>query len=301
MKLTSTLLCCLFTATTAIAQSTTGIFYQSAQWSPDSKTICFAAVIKDSGKYEKDKWEIYSVNVNGKNLQNITQNKFGDLWPSFSRDGRKIVFQSDRNGNPDIFVMNADGTNLQQITSDTTRESYPCFSPDGKKVLFTSNRDGNEELYDVNYDGTDIRRLTNSPGNELSPSYSPDGKMITYFYEKGDHHDQVYVAQADATGAMNVSNDSLNNIYPGWANNNEIIYCAATAADGKAIVVADLKKPNIKKKLTDDIFYASISPDGSKLVGIGGAWKDAVIYVCNADGSNKRILVTKEDMIKTEH
>lgn len=301
MKLTNALLCCLFTATTAIAQSTTGIFYQSAVWSPDGKTICFAAIIKDSGKYDKDKWEIYTVDASGEKLQNITQNKSEDLWPSFSPDGRKIVFQSDRNGNPDIFIMNADGTNVQQITSDSTRESYPGFSPDGKKVLFTSKRDGNEELFEVNYHGTEIRRLTNSPGNELSPSYSPDGKMITYFYEKGDHHDQVYVAKADGSGAMNVSNDSLNNIYPAWANNNEIIYCAATAADGKAIVLIDLKKMSTKKKLTDDIFYASVSPDGSKLVAIGGAWKDAVIYVCNADGSDKRILITKEDMLKTEH
>jgi Tol biopolymer transport system component len=56
----------------------------------------------------------------------------------------RIAFQSERNGNTDIYVMNVDGSEEVRLTSDTSREVYPDWSPDGSKITFVSDRDGDK-------------------------------------------------------------------------------------------------------------------------------------------------------------
>jgi TolB protein len=204
-------------------------------------------------------------------------------------------FQSNRSGNADIYTMNIDGSDVQQLTKDSSNESYPTWQTGGKKIIYTSNRDGNEELYQMNADGTQQQRLTHTLGSELDPSYSPDGKKVVYFYEKGDHHDQVYVANADGTNAINICNDTLNNIYPSWVG-DKIIYASANVNDNESIFLSDTK--GNRKEIVHHSFYARISPNGKKLAFITGDWNDGSIYISNTDGSDKKLLVKKEDIIK---
>ena len=63
-----------------------------------------------------------------------------------SPDGRRIAFQSDRNGTLDIYVMNADGSNIERLTYSGTDNYAPAWSPDGRMIAFASVRDG--KLYD---------------------------------------------------------------------------------------------------------------------------------------------------------
>ncbi|MFI5135612.1 MAG: TolB family protein, partial [Chitinophagales bacterium] len=108
------LLFCLSSATVPSQNKT--VFCQSIGWSPDSKQICFAAILVDSGKIVKDHWQIYLVNVDGTNLRKLTSGNYNNEWPSFSPDGKKIAFESTRDGNPEIYVMNADGSGQTRIT-----------------------------------------------------------------------------------------------------------------------------------------------------------------------------------------
>ena len=54
----------------------------------------------------------------------------------------KIAFQSQRDGNREIYVMNPDGTNQTRVTNDSADDQAPKISPDGSKIVFTSDRDG---------------------------------------------------------------------------------------------------------------------------------------------------------------
>jgi len=74
--------------------------------------------------------DIYVVNADGTDLRNLTLSKAGHDVPSWSPDGSKIAFASDRYGNWEIYIMNADGSNLVRIT-DTPEEDErdPVWSP----------------------------------------------------------------------------------------------------------------------------------------------------------------------------
>ena len=92
----------------------------------------------------------------------------------------QIAFESDRDGNWEIYVMNADGTNQTRLTSPPAENGGHAWSPDGSKIAFTSKRDGNDEIYVMNADGTSQMRLTNNPAEDLGPSWSPDGSKIGF-------------------------------------------------------------------------------------------------------------------------
>src|SRR5687767_3392148 len=61
-----------------------------------------------------------------------------------------IAFQSNRDGNNEIYVMNGDGSGLTNLTDNPADDFGPVWSPDGKKIIFSSNRDGNYDIYVMN-------------------------------------------------------------------------------------------------------------------------------------------------------
>jgi len=151
-------------------------------YSSDGKKVVFQmqkTIAKTETQTEND-WEIYTINVTGKNLNRLTENNFTDASPKFSPDGEKIVFMSNRDGNYEIYTMNTDGSEQTRLTNNNAIDLMPSFSPDGGKIIFVSDRDGNEEIYLMNIDGTQQRRLTNSDGKDVTPTFSPDGQKIVF-------------------------------------------------------------------------------------------------------------------------
>ena len=93
----------------------------------------------------------------------------------------KIVFDSYRNGDQEIYVMNPDGSNQQRLTNRKGNDRHPAWSPDRKRIAFASDRDGNMALFAMDPDGSNVTRLPKSAGKRdgaWSPEWSPDGKRI---------------------------------------------------------------------------------------------------------------------------
>jgi TolB protein len=234
----------------------------------------------------------------GSDLKRLTQNKFNDTWPCFSADHKMIYFQSDRDGNREIYSMNSDGSSVARITNDPGNDGAPACSPDGKKILFTSTRAGNSELYLMNTDGTDTMRLTHTEHSEFNPQWAPNGGMIVYYYEKGDHKDQVYVCNADGTGAFKISDDSLNNIYPGFSPDGSEVIFQSDINEKTKVNVVDLLDQSKKEVISSGGFYNRFSPDGKYLAYISGKWPESEIYISKVDGSDKKKINLKEKILK---
>jgi TolB protein len=84
----------------------------------------------------------------------LTTSEAEDMFPSWSPDGEKIAFQSNRTGNEDIYVLSLNDKGLSRITNDPAKDGRPTWSPDGNKIAFSSDRSGNLDLWVV-----DLRKL----------------------------------------------------------------------------------------------------------------------------------------------
>ena len=117
-------------------------------------------------------FEIYVMDVDGSNQRRLTDNSAWDLAPTWSPDGSRIAFESNRDGNDEIYVMDADGSNQRRLTDNPAWDSFASWSPDGSRIAFSSKRDGNIEIYVMDADGSNQRRLTDNPAWDWLPSWS---------------------------------------------------------------------------------------------------------------------------------
>lgn len=85
----------------------------------------------------------------------------------------KIVFESNRDGNSEIYTMQADGSAQTWRTTNSISDSTPAYSPDGKQIVFTSQRDGNGEIYRMQVNGSLQTLLFNNPAHDSDPNWQP--------------------------------------------------------------------------------------------------------------------------------
>ena len=138
-------------------------------------------------------YDIWTIGADGSGNTPIITNAADDQGGSWSPDGTKIVFRSDRTGAGDIYVADADGGNQVPLTTDPATESHPSFSPDGTKIVFT-RKDPDDEIFVMNADGSDARPLTVNTVADAGPEWSPDGTRIAYFSSN-----TIFVMNADGS------------------------------------------------------------------------------------------------------
>jgi Tol biopolymer transport system component len=147
-------------------------------YSPDGTQIAFRGDL-DLAEPSGDE-EIYVMNADGTDVRQLTSNADFDSAPSWSPDGKRILFERAPAGTftpgteaqeKDIYVMRADGTHVRRLTDSPGLDEGPEFSPDGTKIAFSSARDGQQEIYVMDADGSNPRRLTDNPARDESPDW----------------------------------------------------------------------------------------------------------------------------------
>ena len=147
------------------------------------------------------------MDADGGNLQNLTNQPLDDRDPSWSPDGKQIVFSTRRVGHVvtkfsitnEIYVMDADGGNEQRLTENPRYDWDPVWSPNGKRIAFMSDKKGdlqNFGIYVMDADGGNEQRLTDHQTWDSSPSWSPDSRRIAFVSDR-DGNLEIYVMHAD--------------------------------------------------------------------------------------------------------
>ena len=157
--------------------------------------------------------EIYVMSADGTNQINLTRHPKADRHPTWSPDGTKIAFTSDRDGDREIYVMKASGGRPIQLTENLVPwDRAAAWSPDGKRIAFTSGRDGDFDIYVMDADGSDPIQLThNLLAMDDHAAWSPDGERIAFTSNREGEFD-IYVMDADGSNPVNLTKIRLEGI-----------------------------------------------------------------------------------------
>ncbi len=208
----------------------------------------------------------------------------------------RIVFESSRDGKPQIYVMDADGSNQTRLTNNSAWEEKPVWSPDGSKIAFQSSRDGNIEIYVMDADGSNQVNVTNHVSQDSDPAWSPDGTKIVFGSFRGVDYG-LYVMDADGTNQVMVADitdeeDSIEEICPAWSPDGSKIAFTANSIihDYATLYVMDADGSNqtvLPSTLADLGTCLEWSPDGMRFAfeASDGDYRD--VFVMDVDGSNE--------------
>jgi len=210
-----------------------------------------------------------------------------------SPDGRWLVFDSDRSGNPELYVMPVAGGEARQITDHPAGDFSGDWSPDGRRIVFHSLRDGNRDIYTVDADGTGLRQWTSTPSEEIDPDWAPDGERILYEVI-GEKHGFDILQLAD--GARPEFFESPVGDFAHWSPDGSSI--AYHAADGiRQRDVASGAEVLVASNAADgsEAFYAAWSPDGAQIYYLARSPAGWTVRVVPSGGGSSRVLVTFDD------
>ena len=195
-------------------------------------------------RWALDNYDIYSIHVNGRDLQRLTAKAGYDAEATISPNGKTIVFTSVRDGDLDIYTMKIDGTHIQRLTNTIGYDGGAFFSPDNRRIVYRANHPKTEEdlqtyqdllkknlvepsnleIFIMNADGSNQQQITHNGASNFAPYFHPDDRRIIFSSsfssktanaeKKGRPSFHLYVVNEDGTGLEQITVQGHFNSFP---------------------------------------------------------------------------------------
>jgi TolB protein len=221
--------------------------------------------------------------------------------PSFSPDGKRMVYITVIDGREQLFVMNADGSGSMQITRDDADHEDPAWSPDGKTIASVYIKGKAEVIYLMNVEGSDMRQLTPDNVRTIHPNWSPDGSKLAYCTDDDlappRKNDADILVIDIATRKINTLITGGVNTYPAWSpDGKHIAFRRMLGEMNSEVFVANADGTGAKNVTNHPAFdgWPSWSPDGTRIAFASNRNSSYQIFIMNADGSNVKLLSNTE-------
>jgi TolB protein len=187
----------------------------SPEISPDGKSIVFHMTTANSNRDL-----IMVMERNGTNPNNIPGITGWD--PTWSPDGKYILFASDMDGTIQLYTIRKNGNELRKISNLPAIRGRSDWSIDGLNIVTYSGERWKREVYIMNADGSNARVLSPIGGNSQGPSISPDGQWVAftaYFDHPGDDHGcEIYILRIDGTDLRRLTDNDYCDYQPRWGS-----------------------------------------------------------------------------------
>lgn len=214
-------------------------------------------------------FQIFEASDTGKILRQLTTGPGYNAEATLSRDGRRVVFTSSRDGDLDIYTMRADGSGVKRLTKELGYDGGPFFSPDGRWIAYRGHHPTapNEvarykellaqelvepmemDLYVMRADGSENRQITRLGGASFAPFFFPDGKRIIFasnYEHPGSSQFELYAINRDGSQLERITFSGGFNSFPMFS------------PDGRKLVFASSR--NAKRGHEINVFIADWVP-----------------------------------------
>jgi len=194
-------------------------------------------------------FDVFTARPDGSRLKRLTNTSGYDAESTITRDGKKIVFTSMRDGDLDIYTMDANGRNVKRLTTELGYDGGPFWSYDGKQIVYRANHPQTEkektdyqtllksnlirpttlDIWVMDADGSNKRQVTRNGKASFAPYFFPDGKRIIFASNMNDpkgRNFDLFTVNVDGTGLEQIT---FNDTFDGFP---------MFSGDGKKLVFA---------------------------------------------------------------
>jgi serine/threonine-protein kinase len=234
--------------------------------------------------------EIYLMNAaDMTNIQRLTDNPANDTRPAISPDGKSIAFDSNRNGNYNLYMVQPDMGSTWQIVQDDAANSYVSWSPDGNQITYQRGKSGNFSIYSVHLDNLLVKMISlNTDFPDYNPIWSPDGQKIAFESARSNSRD-IFTMNTDGSDVFNVSGIYGLDGDPDWSPDGSKFVFTSNRSGNYEIYVMDTQGHNTKRLTRDqaDDMQPTWSPDGQYIAFVSNRSGNQDIWVMKPDGTGQ--------------
>jgi TolB protein len=197
---------------------------------PSGKYVEFGHISPDGSMvvmsiYNGSQSDIWTANIDGSHMRDITKTSSDEYDPSFSPDGMTVIYIRLPNAGVNrIETRNVNGTGRKVVLKNDGVDE-PAFSPDGTQIATSAYPKGSadEEIFVMSANGTHLQRLTHNVGDDWMGTWSPDGTHLSWYRYTGSDGD-VFTMKANGRHVHQLTTTSTIDYAPWYTPNGKRIY-----------------------------------------------------------------------------
>jgi TolB protein len=231
---------------------------------------------------------LFLMDYDGANLIQLTRHNALVMSPDCSPDGTKIVFNSDKVWDQDLYIMDlVPSISEHRLTRAYKLEQSASWSPSGNQIAFSANGD----IYVSGPSGKGAVNLTRSNAIDVSPTWSPDGSMIAFVSDRGGNPG-IYIMSSSGGAARRISSGGYSTD-PSWSPNPQVNRIAFVKVEGSGANIYTINPDGSdEQRLTSGSRNENPawSPDGHYIAFSTSRNGAKDIFIMYMNGANQRPL-----------
>ncbi len=235
---------------------------------PAAPGICIQCLVFHT--FRDDNLEIYRLDgIEGQDdfkLYNLSKSEAVDSRPSRSPNDAWVVFQSDRDGNIELYYNDLVGSGeAMRLTNSQSNNTNPMYGPDSRTIVFQSDRNGRFDLFTIDQVSGEEVQVTSDPADDVNPFYSPDLKRLVFQSNRNDNWD-IFVLDVETGNEFQLTDSAADETFPAWSPNGRQVSFLSNVDGGTDLFVIDLDTREVKRITVDGRTNNVVwSPEGNRI------------------------------------
>jgi len=232
-------------------------------------TICIQCLIFHT--FRDDNLEIYRLDgVEGQpgfKLYNLSQHDAVDSRPSRAPNDSYVVFQSNRDGNVELYYTDLLGSGeATRLTNTNSNNTNPMYGPNARLIVFQSDRNGNMDLFTIDQVTKKETQITSDPADDINGFWSPDLRWLVFQSDRNDNWD-LFILDVQTGNEYQLTDSPADEVFPAWSSNGkQIAFLSTSSTGGTDLYIINTDGSGLKRITTDGRTQNAVwSPEGNRI------------------------------------